>query len=63
MKFQTFILIVSGITFIGLSIGYVLGFYISKNFSNNNYFYLSVLFMAIGCFTIIYGTLFKERKN
>ena len=60
MSFKTFSLIAYGLVFIGLSIGYLLGFYIYKYTMNSNYFYLSVLFMAIGSFMIIYGTLFKK---
>ena len=48
---------------IGISIGYVLGFYISKYTSNDYFFYLSVLLMGIGCSIVIYGTLFSKKEK
>ena len=54
---------VVGLVFIGISVGYVLGFYISKYTINNYFFYLSVLFMAIGCSIVIYGTLFSKKEK
>ena len=59
MKFKFFSLIFTGFIFIGLSIGYVLGFYANK-FLNNNMFYLAAFFMGIGIFLLIYGALFKK---
>ena len=59
MKFKLFTLIFSGFIFIGISIGYVLGFYAYK-FLNNNMFYLAALFMGIGIYLLIYGALFKK---
>ena len=59
MKFKFFSLIFTGFIFIGLSIGYVLGFYANK-FLNNNMFYLAALFMGIGIYLLIYGALFKK---
>ena len=59
MKFKLFTLIFSGFIFIGISIGYVLGFY-AHNFLNNNMFYLATFFMGIGIFLLIYGALFKK---
>ena len=60
MSFKTFSLIIYGVVFIGLSIGYLLGFYVHKYTMNNDFFYLSVLFMAIGSFMIVYATLFNK---
>ena len=54
MKFKLFTLIFSGFIFIGISIGYILGFYAHK-FLNNNIFYLAALFMGIGIYLLIYG--------
>ena len=60
MSFKTFSIIAYGLVFLGLSIGYLLGFYIHRYTMNSDFFYLSVIFMAIGSFMIIYGTLFKK---
>ena len=59
MKFKLFTLIFSGFIFIGILIGYILGFYAHK-FLNNNIFYLAALFMGIGIYLLIYGALFKK---
>ena len=49
---------------LGLSLGYVLGFYIQKHSSNNFWFYLSVPLFVIASLLIIYGALFlKDNKN
>ena len=63
MDFKSFIQTIVGLVFIGVSIGYVLGFYVSKYSMNNYFFYLSVLFMAIGCSVVIYGTLFSKKEK
>ena len=60
MKYNKFAKILFGIFLVGASVGYVLGFYVHKYTMNNDLFYLSILFMAIGCFMIIYATLFKK---
>ena len=59
MKFKLFALIFTGFIFIGISIGYILGFYAHK-FLNNNMFYLAAFFMGIGVFLLIYGALFEK---
>ena len=63
MRFKSFITTIIGLVFIGISIGYVLGFYISKYTLNNYFFYLSVLFMGIGCFIVIYGSMFVKKEK
>ena len=59
MKFKLFTFIFSGFIFIGISIGYILGFYAHK-FLSNNIFYLAALFMGIGIYLLIYGAIFKK---
>ena len=59
MKFKLFAIIFTGFIFIGISIGYTLGFYAHK-FLNNNMFYLAALFMGTGISLLIYGALFKK---
>ena len=61
MKFNAFILTLTGLVFVGISIGYVIGYYIT-GLSNQSYLpYLSVLFMGVGCFMSIYGSLFNKN--
>ena len=56
MSYKVFSSIIFGVFFIGVSVGYVLGYYIYKNINYNYLFYLSALFMGIGCFLLIYGS-------
>tara|TARA_B100000959_G_C14544768_1_gene445142 strand:- start:62 stop:247 length:186 start_codon:yes stop_codon:yes gene_type:complete len=61
MKFNEFFITLLGVVFIGISIGYILGFYAQKFFEEDSLFYLSVLFMGIGCFVSIYGSMFYKK--
>ena len=47
----------------GVSVGYVIGFYVAEYSPNNSLFYLSVLLMGIGVFLLIYGSLFREKNG
>ena len=59
MEFKKFFYVIIGITLIGISIGYVLGFYISL-FNKESLFYLAVPIMAVGSFMTIYVTVYKK---
>jgi hypothetical protein len=61
LKFKPFILTILGFVFIGISIGFVFGFYVSKYTLSNYFFYLAVLPMALGCSIAIYSTMFTKR--
>ena len=64
MNFKSFIYILIGMSFLGLSLGYVLGFYIHKHSDNNYWFYLTVPLFIIASLLIIYGALFlKDYKK
>ena len=64
MNFKSFVYILIGMSLLGLSLGYVLGFYIHKHGSNNYWFYLSVPLFIVASLMIIYGALFlKDDKN
>ena len=63
MKFKSFFYIFMGMTTLGISIGYVLGFYTGKHTLNNYWFYFSVPVFIIASFFIVYGALFiKDNK-
>jgi len=47
----------------GISVGYVIGFYSAEYAHNKNLFYLSVLIMGIGVFLLIYGSLFRTKNG
>ncbi len=63
-KYKSFASLVFGIFFIGISVGYVIGYYVCKFLSINYLFYISAVMMGIGCFLLLYGTMFiKDRKD
>ena len=63
MNFKSFILSMIGISLIGVSIGYVIGYYIQKFILNEYLFYLPVFIMAVGCVLVVYATLFIKVKK
>ena len=63
MSFRSFFYIFIGMTTLGISVGYVIGFYIGKHAVNNYWFYSSVPIFIVGSFFIVYGALFiKDNK-
>ena len=64
MKYKRFALILYGLFLIGVSVGYVLGFYVHKYLNYNYLFYVSAIIMGIGSYLLIYGSLFvKDSKE
>ena len=63
MNFKSFLLVLIGIGLLGVSAGYVLGFYLNRIVSENYWFYLSVPLMAISSFMIMYGALFSNNES
>ena len=63
MNFKSFLLVLIGIGLLGVSAGYVLGFYLNRIVSENYWFYLSVQLMAISSFMIMYGALFSNNER
>ena len=63
MNFKSFLLVFIGIGLLGVSAGYVLGFYLNRIVSENYWFYLSVPLMAISSFMIMYGALFSNNER
>ena len=63
MNFNTLFKIFSGFFIIGVSVGYILGFFISMNLKNVNFAYLSILFLVAGIFLLIYGSLFQVKNG
>ena len=63
MNFKSFLLVFIGIGLLGISGGYVLGFYLNRIVSENYWFYLSVPLMAISSFMIMYGALFSNNER
>ena len=63
MNFKCFFYIFMGMTALGISIGYVFGFYIGKHTANNYWFYSSVPIFIVASFFIVYGALFIRNNN
>ena len=63
MNFKSFLLVLIGIGLLGVSAGYVLGFYLNRIVSENYWFYFSVPLMAISSFMIMYGALFSNNEK
>ena len=59
MEFKKFFYVIIGVALIGISIGYVLGFYMSL-LNNSFLFYVAVPIMAIGSFITIYTTIYNK---
>ena len=47
----------------GISVGYVLGYYVGEYLDRKNLFYLSALFMGIGVFLLIYSSLGSVKNG
>ena len=63
MKFKRFTTLFLGVFLIGVSVGYVLGFYMQKYSNCNNLFYVSALIMGAGSYLLIYATLFLGKNK
>ena len=50
-------------TLLGISLGYVLGYYTHKYAASNYWFYSSVPIFIFASFLIIYGSLFLKDKS
>jgi len=60
---KSYIISLIGMSIIGISIGYVIGFNIHKFFISSYLLYLPVFIMGLGCALMIYVALFlNERK-
>ena len=60
MNFENFFRVIIGVSLIGISVGYILGFYCGFYLKNEVLFYIAVPIMAIGCFITIYITIGKK---
>ena len=63
MNFYSFLSVFSGFFLMGVSVGYVVGFYVAEYSPYKSLFYLSVLLMGIGVFLLIYGSLFRAKNG
>ena len=63
MDFKSFASILGGMVFIGVSIGFVLGYYMYGALQTNLWMYLSAPCLGLGSGLVIYGTLFGRNVN
>ena len=63
IRFKPFASILAGICLIGVSIGFILGFYIHDQLQTNLYMYLSAPCLGLGSGLVIYGTLYGRNVN
>ena len=63
MDFKSFASILSGMVLIGVSVGFLLGYYIHEVLQTNLWMYLSAPCLGLGSGLVIYGTLFGRNDN
>ena len=63
MQFKSFASILVGMSIIGFSIGFILGYYVSGELQTSLWMYLSAPSLGLGSGLVIYGTLYGKRVN
>ena len=63
MGFKSFASILTGMSLIGLSLGFILGYYLHGQFQTYIWMYLSAPCLGIGSGLVIYGTLYRRNVN
>jgi hypothetical protein len=62
--FKAFASILGGMNIIGLSVGFLVGYYISGETQNYLWMYLSAPLLGLGSGLVIYGTLYgRDNEN
>ncbi|MBC8479375.1 MAG: hypothetical protein H8D46_02825 [FCB group bacterium] len=63
MKFKFFATTMLGMCMVGLSMGYVLGYFAHSVYLNNFWAYLAAPILGIGGGLLIYGTLYNQTSD
>lgn len=63
MNFKAFASVVIGIGLIGISVGYVLGFYLKTVLESNHWAYIGSPILGIGSGLVLYGALFHNKNK
>ena len=63
MSFKSFASILAGMSFIGVSVGFILGYYIYDQTQTYLWMYLSAPCLGLGSGLVIYGTLYGRNVN
>ncbi|MAJ43437.1 MAG: hypothetical protein CMF96_01650 [Candidatus Marinimicrobia bacterium] len=61
MSFKVFSSILTGMCLVGMSLGYVLGYYLHNVFESNYGAYLGAPMLGIGSGLILFGALFNKH--
>lgn len=61
MNFKAFASVVTGIGLIGMSVGYVLGYYLKTVLESNYWAFIGSPILGIGSGLVLYGALFHNR--
>jgi hypothetical protein len=61
MNFKVFASILTGMCLIGMSLGYVLGFYVRNVIDSNHWAYLGAPLLGIGSGLVMVGALFNKH--
>jgi len=62
IKFRAFTSILVGMTLIGLSVGFLIGYVMPTQIENHHWIYLSAPILGLGSGFVMYGALFEDRK-
>ena len=63
IKFRAFAAILIGMTLIGVSVGFLTGYYFYLDFDGKYWMYIASPIMGIGCGLVIYGSLFERNMD
>ena len=63
MNFNDFSYIILGMTIIGFSIGYIVGFYVNEMIEIHYLEYISAPVLGLGSVIVIYTVLLMQRNN
>ncbi len=63
MGFKSFASILGGMSLIGFSVGFLIGYYISGELQTSLWMYLSAPCLGLGSGLVIYGTLYGRNIN
>ena len=63
IKFRAFAAILIGMTLIGVSVGFLTGYYFHLDFDGKYWMYIASPIMGIGCGLVIYGSLFERNRD
>ena len=61
IKFRAFASILIGMSLIGVSVGFLTGYYFHMDIAGEYWMYITAPIMGVGCGLVIYGSLFERE--